>query len=103
MSTASNHYFNQILVYGKLERLYWNSNNIYEIDVDGEYIVDTGHIVAFENTLDYRITKVGDSWIGAFLGGEGLICRFQGRGKVYCQTHNARSFGRLIGSQLPPR
>ena len=76
---------------------------IYEIDVDGEYIVDTGHIVAFENTLDYRITKVGDSWIGAFLGGEGLICRFQGRGKVYCQTHNARSFGRLIGSRLPPR
>ena len=76
---------------------------IYEIDVDGEYIVDTGHIVAFENTLDYRITKVGDSWIGAFLGGEGLICRFQGRGKVYCQTHNARGFGRLIGSRLPPR
>ncbi len=76
---------------------------MYEIDVDGEYVVDTGHIVAFENTLDYRITKAGDSWLGAFLGGEGLICRFMGRGKLYCQTHNAHSFGRLVGRQLPPR
>ncbi len=76
---------------------------IYEIDVDGEYIVDTGHIVAFEKSLDYNITKPGGSWLGAFLGGEGLVCRFVGRGKVFCQTHNARGFGRLIGSQLPPR
>lgn len=76
---------------------------IYEIDVDGEYIVDTGHIVAFEKTLDYSITKAGNSWLGAFLGGEGLVCRFKGRGKVFCQTHNAGSFGRLVGSQLPPR
>jgi uncharacterized protein (TIGR00266 family) len=76
---------------------------IYEIDVDGEYIVDTGHIVAFERSLDYQITKPGNSWLGAFLGGEGLVCRFRGQGKVFCQTHNAGSFGRLVGSQLPPR
>ena len=35
---------------------------IYEIDVDGEYIVDTGNIVAFERSLDYKITKPGNSW-----------------------------------------
>ena len=76
---------------------------IYEIDVDGEYVVDTGHIVAFERSLDFKITKPGNSWLGAFLGGEGLVCRFFGQGKVFCQTHNARGFGRLVGSQLPPR
>ncbi len=76
---------------------------IYEIDVDGEYIVDTGHIVAFESTLDFKISKAGSSWLGSFLGGEGLVCRFFGRGKVFCQTHNPRSFGTDIGSQLPPR
>ena len=76
---------------------------IYEIDVDGEYIVDTGHIVAFEKSLDFKITKPGNSWLGAFLGGEGLVCRFFGRGKVFCQTHSSRGFGRLIGGQLPPR
>lgn len=76
---------------------------IYEIDVDGEYIVDTGHIVAFEKTLDFKIGKAGSSLLGSFLGGEGLVCRFFGKGKVFCQTHNPGSFGSLIGSQLPPR
>jgi uncharacterized protein (TIGR00266 family) len=76
---------------------------IYEIDVAGEYIVDTGHIVAFEKSLEFSISKANPSWIGAMLGGEGLVCRFRGHGKVFCQTHNPGSFGSAIGSQLPPR
>ena len=76
---------------------------IYEIDVNDDYIVDTGHIVAFERSLDFRIDKANSSWLGAFFGGEGFVCRFQGRGKVYCQTHNSGCFGALIGSQLPPK
>lgn len=76
---------------------------IYEIDVDGEYVVDTGHIVAFEKTLSFKVGKANPSWIGAFLGGEGLVCRFSGKGKLYCQTHNPGSFGFKIGSRLPPR
>lgn len=74
---------------------------IYEIDVAGEYIVDTGNIVAFEKTLNFSITKSGSSWLGAFLGGEGLVCRFQGRGKLYCQTHSPSRFGQFVGSRLP--
>ena len=76
---------------------------VYEINVDGEYIVDTGHIVAFEKSLNFEITKAGSSWLGAFLGGEGLVCRFKGQGKIYCQSHNAGAFGREVGSKLPPR
>lgn len=76
---------------------------IYEIEVNGEYIVDTGHIVAFEKSLQFEITKPGSSWIGAFLGGEGLVCRFKGRGKLFCQTHNPGAFGQLVGSKLPTR
>lgn len=76
---------------------------IYEIDVDGEYVVDTGHIVAFEKTLTFSIGKANQSWAGAFFGGEGLICRFRGRGKLYCQTHNPGAFGQMVGSQLPPK
>lgn len=76
---------------------------VYEIDVDGEYVVDTGHIVAFEKSLQFSISKPGSSWIGAFLGGEGFVCRFKGKGKVFCQTHNPGAFGQMVGSQLPPR
>ncbi|WP_413162020.1 TIGR00266 family protein [Capilliphycus salinus ALCB114379] len=76
---------------------------IYEVDVEDEYIVDTGHIVAFEKTLNFEITKPGSSWLGAFLGGEGLVCRFRGRGKLYCQTHNSTAFGQLVGPRLPAK
>ncbi|MGL6340073.1 MAG: TIGR00266 family protein [Waterburya sp.] len=76
---------------------------IYEVPVDGEYVVDTGHIVAFERSLDFSITKASSSLIGSFLGGEGLVCRFRGKGKVYCQTHNPGAFGSTVGSQLPAR
>jgi uncharacterized protein (AIM24 family) len=53
--------------------------------------------------LNFEINKAGSSWIGAFLGGEGLVCRFKGKGKVFCQTHNPGAFGRAVGSKLPPR
>jgi uncharacterized protein (TIGR00266 family) len=77
--------------------------SFYEIEVDGEYIVDTGHIVAFEKTLNFTIGKPGSSWIGAFLGGEGLVCRFRGKGRLFCQTHHPTTFGRTIGGMLPAR
>jgi uncharacterized protein (TIGR00266 family) len=91
----------QISGYGPV--LLSSFGGIYEIDVNGDYIIDTGHIVAFERSLDFKITKAGSSWLGAFLGGEGLVCRFHGQGKLYCQTHNPGSFGSLVGSQLPAR
>jgi uncharacterized protein (TIGR00266 family) len=73
---------------------------IYPVQIDGEYLVDTGHIVAFEETLNFALTKAGKSWLGSFLGGEGLVCKFQGRGTVWCQSHNAPNFGRIIGPSL---
>lgn len=76
---------------------------IYEVLVDGEYVVDTGHIVAFEKSLTFTISKPGSSWLGAFLGGEGLVCHFKGKGRLFCQTHNPSAFGRMVGSQLPAK
>lgn len=76
---------------------------IYPIQVDGEYIVDTGHIVAFDETMDFTISKAGKSWIKSFLGGEGMVCRFNGRGTVWSQSHNPPSFGRTLGPMLPSR
>lgn len=76
---------------------------IWEVDVKGRYIVDTGHIVAFEDTLKFDIGKAGESLIGSFLGGEGLVCKFTGHGRLYCQSHNPGSFGRRLGPMLRPR
>ena len=76
---------------------------IYPVEVDGEYIVDTGHIVAFNETLNFTLTKAGGSWATAIFGGEGLVCRFEGKGTVWCQSHNASSFGQTLGPQLKHR
>lgn len=76
---------------------------IYSIDVSGEHVVDTGHIVAFEDTLEFRIGKASKSLVGSILGGEGLVCKFSGQGKLYCQSHNPPSFGKMLGPKLKPR
>lgn len=75
---------------------------IKEIQVNGSYIIDTGHIVAFEPTLDFSIKKVG-SWFSTIFSSEGLVCRFEGQGKLFIQTRNPAEFGSLVGSKLPPR
>ena len=76
---------------------------IYPLQVDGAVIVDTGHIVAFDETLNFTIRKASKSLIGSLLGGEGLVTRFEGKGTVWCQSHNATSFGRALGPLLRPR
>ena len=66
---------------------------MFEIDVTGDYVVDTGHIVAFTDGLQYSVQKVG-GYKSLFLSGEGLVCRFQGQGKVWIQTRQISPFAR---------
>lgn len=76
---------------------------IYQLEVTEETIVDTGHIVAFDETLSFRLSKAGKSWMSSFLGGEGIVCRFSGQGRLWVQSHNATAFGRTLGPMLRPR
>lgn len=72
--------------------LWFNSYGaIIEIDVEEDYVVDTGNIVAFTDGMDYEITKVG-GYKSLFFSGEGFVCRFRGKGKVWIQTRNAQAF-----------
>ncbi|WP_020407543.1 TIGR00266 family protein [Hahella ganghwensis] len=61
------------------------------LDVDGDYVVDTSNIVAFTEGLDYKITKVG-GYKSLFFSGEGFVCRFSGKGKVWIQTRSVQAF-----------
>jgi len=74
--------------------LWFNSyGGIIEIDVKDSYIVDTGHIVAFSDSLQYRVTKFGN-YKSLFLSGEGLVCEFSGEGKIWIQTRKVMPFSR---------
>lgn len=82
--------------------IFFNSYGaILEIDVTRGYFVDTSYIVAFEDTLQYNVTVVpglrpGSKLKTLFFGGEGLVCRFSGRGKVWVQTRTSAPFLRWV-------
>ena len=70
------------------------------IDVEGEYVVDNGHIVAFTEGLDYNTESVG-GMKSLFLSGEGIVCRFRGYGKVWIQTRQFHSFAAWVHPYRP--
>ncbi len=65
------------------------------IDVDGSYTVDTGHIVAFSSSLDYRVGRIG-GYKSLFFSGEGLVCHFSGTGRLWIQTRKIGAFARWV-------
>jgi uncharacterized protein (TIGR00266 family) len=78
--------------------LFLNSyGGIIEIPVNGSYVVDTGHMVAFEESLNYKIRGVG-GLKASLLSGEGLVCEFTGTGRVFIQSRNINS---LVGWLAP--
>lgn len=78
--------------------LWMNSyGGIIPIEVNGQFVVDTGHIVAFEGALDFRVKSVGGVK-SFFFSGEGLVCEFNGQGTVYVQSRN---LGALVGWLSP--
>jgi uncharacterized protein (TIGR00266 family) len=69
---------------------------IHAVDVGpGGYVCDNGHIVGFTSGLNYTVTKVG-GLKSLFLGGEGLVCRFEGQGRLWMSTRNANSLAAFL-------
>src|SRR5690606_2454322 len=76
---------------------------IEELRCDGSIIVDTGHLVAWDAGLSYRVERSASGLLGSLLSGEGLVCRLEGRGRVFIQTRNPMEFGSFLGRLLPGR
>lgn len=74
---------------------------IREIDVAGEFLVDTGHMVAFDASLNYKLRMAGGGMLTAFKSGEGLIFEFSGNGKLLIQSRNVGSLVSWITPALP--
>jgi len=88
--------------------LFFNSYGaILEIDVMDDYIVDTGYIVAFEDTLQYHVGVLpglrGGGFKRLFFSGEGLVCRFSGQGKVWIQTRFVSPYLAWINAFRPTK
>lgn len=66
---------------------------LVEKEIDGELTVDTGHLVAWEPSLEYTIGGMGGLKSTLF-SGEGLVMNFSGKGKIWLQT---RYLGGMAG------
>lgn len=60
---------------------------LLEKEVDGEFIVDTSHLVAYDPTLKLNLQLAGGIF-SSFFGGEGLVTRVSGKGKIIIQTRS---------------
>lgn len=78
---------------GQGDLLFNAHGDIVEREVTAPLIVDTGHVVGWESTLEWRIRGMGGIK-STLLSGEGLVIEFTGRGKVWLQT---RTEGGLAG------
>ena len=83
---------------GEGDLFFTSYGGIEAVPVRGSYIVDTGHMVAFEGTLDFRIRAPGGGAMGFLASGEGLVCEFSGEGTVYLQSRNLSA---LVGWITP--
>lgn len=60
---------------------------VVEKELDGELVVDNGHVLAWEHTLDWSLGTAGGLKSTLF-SGEGLVMRFSGRGRIWLQSRH---------------
>ncbi len=81
---------------------------VLPIDVTYDFMVDTGYVVAFEDTLKYEVSVLPGLGLGGriksfFFGGEGLVVRFSGQGKVWVQTRTVNPFLSFVYPYRPQK
>jgi uncharacterized protein (TIGR00266 family) len=68
------------------------------VDINGPFMIDNGHLVGYEGQLTMNLKSAGGGLLGFMAGGEGLVCEFNGTGRVYIQSRNVNS---LVGWLTP--
>lgn len=64
------------------------------------WVVDTGHLVAFSDHMQFRNRRVGGLKSTLF-SGEGLVSEFMGPGTIYTQSRSSMSFLDWLARRLP--
>lgn len=75
---------------------------IHKIDLtQGQrYIVDTGHMVAFDEGVGYRVKTAG-GLKSTLLSGEGLVVELTGPGRIYIQSRSIDAFISFLVPRFP--
>ncbi len=72
------------------------------LDYGQRYVVDTGHLVAWEGHMPYTLRKAAQSgWFRSMLSGEGIVSEFTGPGEILIQTRNLVAFAGIMKPFFP--
>jgi uncharacterized protein (TIGR00266 family) len=78
--------------YGALE--------VWSLEAGQSITLDTGHMVAYEESVQMSIRKASGGLVQTFKSGEGLVFEFQGPGRVWTQTRNPNELLGWISATL---
>src|SRR5215203_2269167 len=65
------------------------------------YVVDTGHLVAWEGTTQYTLRKAAAGFFRSMVSGEGVVAEFTGPGEILIQTRNLAALAGLLKPFFP--
>jgi uncharacterized protein (TIGR00266 family) len=68
-------------------------------EIDSEYIVDSGHLIAYEPSVSLKLGLAAGIF-SSFFSGEGLVLRLRGPGRVYLQSRSLEALAAWVNSHL---
>ena len=89
----------KLVVSGKGNVYFGAYGGIVEHEVSGEYIVDSGHLLAYGPDMKLK-PQLSGGILGSFFGGEGFVTRVEGKGKIYLQTRNISGLASWVNRHL---
>lgn len=78
---------------------YTSFGGLLEKDITGPYVIDSGFLVAYEPQIKIKLALPGGIF-SSFFGGEGIVMRLEGRGRIAIQTRSLSEFANWVNPKL---
>lgn len=101
-STVKNSFYSWLSLVGQGDILVSAFGAIYPLDVNSKQIINSDHVVAFDNSLKLKEYKGQRKWSKRLVPIQETLYEFYGTGTILCQSHTPHGFAQEIGRQLRP-
>ena len=89
----------KLMVTGTGTLWYGAYGGLLDREIDGEFIVDTAHLVSYDPALKLKVQLAGGI-VASFLSGEGLVTRVEGKGRVTLQSRSLSGLAGWVNPRL---
>ncbi|EFC80482.1 TIGR00266 family protein [Parafrankia sp. EUN1f] len=86
---------------GKVVASCYGAIDIVDIAAGTRLVLDSGHLVAFSDSVSYTTRKISSGLIQSLKSGERLVFEFTGPGRVWTQSRNPKELVGWLTAKLP--